>query len=132
MGGAVSVSTPPPELVVLQLGVGWEVNCMIRQLVIFSSGTRVGSVRPFRRLDLDCRFISEASEAHERKRVLQRHGSLLLKWQHDSPEARAMERRHFGKARANRACFVFDGNFITLNLHEDMGAVAHYVALRFF
>lgn len=134
MGGAGSGSTPPPELVVLQLGVGsgGMANCMIWQHVIFISGMRVGSARPFRRLDLDCRFISEAGEAHERERerILQRHGSLLLKWRRESSEARAMERRHFGKARADRACFRLLTETLSDYIGVHLDTVVHYVALR--
>lgn len=69
MGGAGSGSNPPPELVVLQLGVlVGKLHDLATCFFFLISGTRVGSARPFRRLDLDCRFISEASETHERER----------------------------------------------------------------
>lgn len=95
---------------------------------LFISGTRVGSALPFRRLDFRLSVHFRSRWGARARAILQRHGSLLLKWRRESSEARAMERRHFGKARADRACFLSSkGNFIRF---KSTCTVVRYRALR--
>lgn len=127
MGGAGSGLTPPPELGVFtpEWETAWSGN-----VSLFSPlrGTRVGSDRPFRRLDLFCRFISVAGEAHERERS----SSAMARYYWSggaraSSEARAMDRRHFGKAcaRTEGLHLSLIGNLIRWNQRASVYIMLH-------